>query len=124
FTNGDDQNSGLNTQRIDRALFSGVLRIDVDLRGGAISHPPTKRPFDEVSPTWPRYYVPNDNPFVSQPDALEEFFAIGLRSPHRMTVDPVTGRIFIGDVGAGSREEISVIEPSDPAGLNFQWNRI
>ena len=124
LTNGDDQNSGLNAQRIDRALFSGVLRIDVDLRGGSISHPPTKRPFDEVSPTWPRYYVPNDNPFVGQPDALEEFYAIGLRSPHRMTVDPVTGRIFIGDVGAGSREEISVIEPSDPAGLNLQWNRI
>ncbi|WP_193210930.1 LamG-like jellyroll fold domain-containing protein [Luteolibacter marinus] len=124
IANGDDQNSGLNGQRIDRALFSGVLRIDVDLRGGAISHAPTKRPLNEVSPSWPRYYVPNDNPFVGQPDALEEFFAIGLRSPHRMTVDPVTGRIFIGDVGAGSREEISVIEPSDPAGLNLQWPRI
>ncbi|MCW1886836.1 PQQ-dependent sugar dehydrogenase [Luteolibacter flavescens] len=124
ITNGDDQNSGLNTQRIDRALFSCVIRIDVDLRGGTISHAPTKRPLNEVSPTWPRYYVPNDNPFVGQPTALEEIYALGLRSPHRMTIDPVTGRIFIGDVGASSREEISVIEPNDPPGLNFQWDRI
>ena len=124
ITNGDDQNAGLNTQRNDRSLFSCVIRIDVDQRGGAISHAPTKRPLNEVSPTWPRYYVPNDNPFVGQPNALEEMFAIGLRSPHRMTIDPVTGRIFIGDVGNGAREEVSVIEPNDPPGLNFQWSTI
>lgn len=124
LTNGDDANPGLNTQRVDRGLFSCVIRIDVDRVGGAVSHPPTRRAVDEVSPGWPRYYVPNDNPFVGQPDALEEIYALGLRSPHRMTVDPVTGRIFIGDVGGGSREEISVIEPSDPPGLNFQWSRI
>lgn len=123
ITNGDDAD-GSTTQRIDRSLFSCVIRIDVDKRGGAISHAPTLRPVNEVSPGWPNYFVPNDNPFVGQPNALEEIHAIGLRSPHRMTIDPVTGRIFIGDVGAGSREEISVIEPNDPPGLNFQWNRI
>ncbi|WP_035615382.1 LamG-like jellyroll fold domain-containing protein [Haloferula sp. BvORR071] len=124
LTNGDDADGALNGQRIDRALFSGVIRIDVDKRGGAISHAPTKRALNEVSPEWPRYYVPNDNPFVGQPNALEEFFAIGLRSPHRMTHDPVTNRIFIGDVGAETREEVTIIEPSDPLGLNLQWPRI
>jgi hypothetical protein len=34
----------------------------------------------------------------------------------------VTNRIFIGDVGQDTFEEIDVIEPGDPAGLNFQWN--
>ena len=123
LTNGDDANGGT-TQRIDQSLFSCVMRIDVDQTGGSVSHAPTKRPFNEVSPTWPRYFVPNSNPFVGQPNALEEIFAIGLRSPHRMTIDPVTSRIFIGDVGGGAREEISVIEPNDPPGLNFQWDRI
>lgn len=123
ITNGDD-NSGANNQRINTSLFSGVLRIDVDKRGGSISHAPTKRAANEVSPNWPQYFIPNDNPFVGVPDALEEFYAIALRSPHRMTIDPPTGRIFIGDVGGGSREEISVIEPNDPPGLNFQWDRI
>ena len=41
-----------------------------------------------------------------------------------VTTDPPSGRIFIGDVGQGSREEINLIEPTDPAGLNFQWDRI
>jgi hypothetical protein len=38
-----------------------------------------------------------------------------------MTIDPATGRIFIGDVGGSLREEIDVIEPGE-SGLNFQWN--
>jgi len=119
-TNGDDSN-GANNQRINVSLFSCVLRIDVDQRGGSISHPIPRQP---VNGTTANYYIPNDNPFVGQSGVLEEIFALGLRSPHRMTHDPVTDRIFIGDVGAGSREEISVIEPGDPFGLNFQWDRI
>ena len=121
LTNGDDANPSQNGQRIDGSLFSGVLRIDVDMRGGTISHPPVRRPLGEVAPTWPNYYIPHTNPFVGQPGVLEEFFAIGLRSPHRMTLDAVSGRIFIGDVGSGAREEISVIEPNDPPCPNLQW---
>lgn len=123
ITNGDDA-VGSNNQRIDAKLMSGVLRIDVDKRGGAISHAPPRRATNEVSQNWPAHFIPNDNPFVGVANAREEFFAIGLRSPHRMTIDPVTERIFIGDVGGGSWEEISVIEPNDPPGLNFQWDRI
>ncbi|MBK1818001.1 PQQ-dependent sugar dehydrogenase [Luteolibacter yonseiensis] len=124
LTNGNDA-SAANDQSISNALFGCLIRIDVDKRGGAISHPPVKRSFEEVGPNWPNaYHVPNDNPFVGVPGALEEIFALGLRSPHRMTHDATTNRIFIGDVGEGAFEEVHVIEPSDPAGLNFQWNRI
>jgi len=120
FTNGDDA-VGSNNQTITGGLFSGVFRIDVDQRGGDISHAPPRQPANGVTAN---YFIPNDNPFVGQPGVLEEFYAIGLRSPHRMTHDPVSDRIFIGDVGAGAREEISVIEPTDPPALNFQWNVI
>lgn len=119
ITNGDDA-QGANNQRINVSLHSGVLRIDVDKRGGAISHPIPRQPTGGVTTN---YYIPNDNAFVGQAGVLEEFFAIGLRSPHRMTFDPLSRRIFIGDVGEGSREEIDVIEPGE-RGLNFQWNRI
>ncbi|MDZ4402139.1 PA14 domain-containing protein [Prosthecobacter sp.] len=122
LTNGDDAQSTLNTQRIDRGLFSGVLRIDVDQRGGAISKPITRTPQPAGTVTQ-NYYIPLDNPFVGQANALEEFFCIGLRSPHRMTIDPVSKRIFIGDVGLGNWEEIDVIEPNESA-LNFQWDKI
>lgn len=123
LTNGNDANGG-NDQRIDSGLFSGVLRIDVDKRGGSISHAPPTRAFEEIGPNWPNaYFIPNDNPFVGQAGVREEFFAIGLRSPHRMTIDPVTERIFIGDVGDGSFEEIDTIEPGE-MGLNFQYGAI
>ena len=122
LTNGDDAQSTVNTQRIDRGLYSGVLRIDVDQRGGSISHPIPRQPLPAGSVSQ-NYYIPNDNPFVGQAGVLEEFFCIGLRSPHRMTCDPVTKRIFVGDVGLASWEEVSVIGASE-SGLNFQWDRI
>ena len=119
---GDDAR-GRNNQRIDGGFFSGVLRIDVDMRGGEISHAPVRKPLPAGSVA-ENYFIPNDNPFVGQADALEEFFAVGLRNPHRMTCDAVTGRIFIGDVGEGAQEELNVIEPGDAKGLNFQWNLV
>lgn len=103
-----------NCQRLDKDLFSGVLRIDVDQRGGDISHPIQRQPQSGVTAN---YYIPNDNPFVGQPGVLEEFYAIGLRSPHRMTVDPVDDLIWIGDVGQGAQDEVDVLAP----GANYQW---
>ena len=103
-------------QRIDRDLLSGVLRIDVDRRGGAISHPIRRQPTNGRTQG---YFVPNDNPWVDESGAhLEEFFAIGLRNPHRMTVDLPSGRILAGDVGEGRYEEVNLIERAG----NYQWN--
>ena len=119
WTDGDDERAP--TQIINQSLFSGVFRIDVDMRGGNISHPIPRQP---ARGSTANYFIPNDNPFVGQSGVLEEFYALGLRSPHRMTYDLPSGRIFIGEVGAGSREEIDLIEPTDPPGLNFQWSRI
>ena len=118
YTDGDDERSP--SQIITNKLFAGVFRLDVDMRGGSISHPIPRQP---VNGTTANYYIPNDNPFVGVANALEEFFAVGLRSPHRMTIDPPTGKIYIGDVGAGSREEIDVVYPNE-TGLNFQWSII
>jgi uncharacterized repeat protein (TIGR03806 family) len=118
WTDGDNS-VGDNDQIIDKSLYSGVFRIDVDCRGGNISHAPPRQPTGGFTAN---YFVPNDNPFVGQSNVLEEFFCLGLRSPHRMTYDAPSGKIFIGDVGESSREEVDVIEPDESA-LNFQWNR-
>jgi uncharacterized repeat protein (TIGR03806 family) len=112
-----DNSVGDNDQVINKSLFGGVLRLDVDCRGGAVSHPIPRQPLNGHTAN---YFIPNDNPFVGQSNVLEEFFCLGLRSPHRMTCDPATGRIFIGDVGESAREEVDVIEPGE-SGLNFQW---
>ncbi len=111
---GDEGGDYGNTQRVDKDLFSGVVRIDVDCRGGSISHPPTRQPRTGRTAN---YFIPNDNPWVGRPDTLEEFWCIGLRSPHRMTYDPIAKRIWLGDVGESSIEEINLIE----RGGNYQW---
>ncbi|MEO1416954.1 MAG: LamG-like jellyroll fold domain-containing protein [Bacteroidota bacterium] len=119
----DEYDSG---QKTDEALYSGVFRIDVD-NDPTKSHPIRRQPIspgEEDEPTgWPAtfsqgYSIPNDNPWLS-PDSstLEEFYAIGLRSPHRMVYDSVADRIFFGDIGQGSREEISEVTK----GANLQW---
>ena len=118
WTDGDNS-VGDNDQIINKSLYSGVFRVDVDCRGGDISHAPPRQPTGGFTAN---YFIPNDNPFVGQANVLEEFFCLGLRSPHRMTIDLMSGKIFIGDVGESSREEIDVIEPGEAA-LNFQWNR-
>jgi uncharacterized repeat protein (TIGR03806 family) len=117
WTDGDNS-VGDNDQIINKSLYSGVFRIDVDCRGGNISHAPPRQPINGFTAN---YFIPNDNPFVGQSNVLEEFFCLGLRSPHRMTYDAPSGKIFIGDVGESSREEIDVINPGESA-LNFQWN--
>ncbi|MEM9722779.1 MAG: PQQ-dependent sugar dehydrogenase, partial [Bacteroidota bacterium] len=112
-------------QKLDLALMSGILRLDVDQRGGSISHPIRRQPQPTAAPLigWPPtysqgYFIPNDNPWVN-PDSsvLEEFWAIGMRSPHRMWYDPPTGDIWFGDIGQGQREEISIVHKGD----NAQW---
>lgn len=110
---GDDFNHD-NTQRLDRSLFSGVIRIDVD-QDLARSHPIRRQPRNASTA---HYTIPNDNPFLDpKGGVLEEFWALGLRSPHMMTLDRPTGRIFVGDVGHTAREEIDLLHK----GGNYEW---
>lgn len=111
-------------QKMDGSLYGGILRIDVD-NDPSKSHPIRRQPqnnFDKPA-SWPPsvtqgYGIPNDNPWLDPNGTiLEEFFAIGLRSPHTAHFDPVTGDIWIGDVGDASREELSRLFK----GANAQW---
>ncbi|TWT87772.1 Quinoprotein glucose dehydrogenase B precursor [Neorhodopirellula pilleata] len=61
----------------------------------------------------------SDNPFFNgDPDAnRSKVYQLGLRNPFRMSVDPVTGQLFVGDVGWTRWEEINAAGP----GANFGW---
>ncbi|MDZ7628684.1 MAG: PQQ-dependent sugar dehydrogenase [Parvularculaceae bacterium] len=65
------------------------------------------------------YAIPSGNPFATSGGA-PEILAYGLRNPFRASFDRQTGNLFIGDVGQGAIEEISLIRPGD-SGLNFGW---
>jgi glucose/arabinose dehydrogenase len=101
-----------NGQRIDRDLFSGILRLDIDCRSG-VSHAIRKQP---ATGRTQGYCIPSDNPFVGVPGALEEFYAIGFRNPHRFSFDGTT--LIGGEVGQDRREEVFIAS----RGSNHQWS--
>lgn len=61
--------------------------------------------------------IPQNNPFAGDPNARAEIWAYGLRNPWRFAIQPVTGNLFIGDVGDASWEEIDL----GLAGANYGY---
>ncbi len=104
-------------QAIDKGLFGGILRIDVDQRADNLKPAGTDVP----------YAIPRDNPFVGATqfngwpvipaEVRTEFYAVGLRNSFRFCVDEQTGDLIAGDVGEGLIEEINLIH----AGDNLGW---
>ena len=90
FGNGQDPNT----------LQGTVLRLDVD----------------SGSP----YAIPPDNPFADGSEGAPEVWAYGFRNPWRLAIDPLTGLVFVSDVGHFSWEEIN-ITTLDQSGLNYGW---
>lgn len=82
-------------------LLASVLRIDVD-------HPENGR----------LYSIPDDNPFVGHDNARGEVWCYGLRNPWRMSFDPVTGDLWVGDVGWELWEMVYRVE----RGANYGWS--
>jgi len=94
---------GFTSAQVFRA---GILRIDVSGergRGLAIE------PFDYGRLAG--YRVPADNPFVDDPRVRNEYWALGLRNPYRVSFDAQTGALWAGDVGSTVWEEVNRIEP-------------
>jgi uncharacterized repeat protein (TIGR03806 family) len=118
---GDDFN---NAQKIDKDFFSAIMRIDVDKKAGNLT--PNAHPSCNQN----SYKIPADNPFVgatsfnglavNSSKVRTEFFAVGLRNPWRFSFDPQTGKIYEGDVGQHSREEINVIVKAGNYGWSFR----
>jgi glucose/arabinose dehydrogenase len=98
--------NGQNGQDLS-TLLGKILRIDVDQTSSDL-------PF--------KYGIPPDNPFVDQPGALPEIWALGLRNPWRFSFDRVTGDLWIGDVGSATYEEVNFQPAASPGGENYGWN--
>jgi hypothetical protein len=64
------------------------------------------------------YTTPGSNPFKGR-RGRNEIFALGLRNPWRFSID--RGRLFIGDVGQDTYEEVDVIGLERANGANFGW---
>ena len=91
-----------NSQNL-RLLLGSILRIDVDRRSDKLP-----------------YGIPASNPFVNHADeqVRKEIWAFGFRQPWRLSFDPVTQDLWVGDVGQQNYEEVSIVR----AGENHGWN--
>ncbi|MBD0335258.1 MAG: PQQ-dependent sugar dehydrogenase [Cyanobacteria bacterium Co-bin13] len=61
--------------------------------------------------------APEDNPFVNNPEALDEIYAYGLRNVQSLLASPTTGEIWVADHGPRGGDELNRIE----AGNNYGW---
>lgn len=105
---GDDGNA-CNAQ--DLAILAGaILRLDVSSLPGSGSGPPDKA-----------VITPAGNPFSGPGENERLIWAWGLRNPFRFSIDPLTGDLFLGDVGLVTFEEIDVVPAAGPHGENFGW---
>jgi glucose/arabinose dehydrogenase len=83
-------------------LFSKILRINIDSAANGNN-----------------YSIPINNPYYGNNQGFRpETWAWGLRNPWRFSFDPPTGRLWCGDVGQNTYEEIDVIQ----AGHNYGWS--
>lgn len=105
FGDGGPQKDPEGYSQNPREFLGSMLRINVDRRN-------KDRP----------YSIPNDNPFLDQhardPAIRAETFAIGFREPWRFSFDPLTGDLYVGDVGQNEYEEVCLVR----AGENHGWN--
>ena len=82
-------------------LLGKILRIDVSNKTG--------------------YEIPKDNPYLSEPDSLDEIYAFGLRNPWRCSWDMKTNMLYIADVGQNHWEEINAVSQDELKGADFGW---
>jgi glucose/arabinose dehydrogenase len=84
-----------------RLLCGKMLRIDVD-----------------QTDQGKLYAIPPDNPFVGRKGVRPEIWASGLREPWRYSFDPLTGDLWVGDVGQDLYEEVDIVRK----GENYGWS--
>jgi glucose/arabinose dehydrogenase len=126
---GGQYNASQNAQRIDKDLYSSLLRIDVDKRPGNPEPRPsantTTIPTNVLGQAF--YSIPADNPFVNATSFLgspintnalrAEIFAVGFRHIWRFSIDAPTGDIWVGEVGQDTYEEVNIVTN----GGNYGW---
>jgi glucose/arabinose dehydrogenase len=96
----------------------------------------TPNPHASALPSLNNYSIPSDNPYVgatnfngsavSSNSVRTEFWAVGMRNPHRFSFDPPSGNLYLGHVGQDQVEWINLVTKGANCGWNFyegskQW---
>ncbi len=60
------------------------------------------------------------NPFIDTPGALPEIYSYGHRNPQGLDIHPVTGELWLSEMGPRGGDEINLVKP----GRNYGWPTI
>jgi glucose/arabinose dehydrogenase len=99
----------------------GTIFVQIGESQQAVQSQDLNSPLGKIFRVNPDGTAPTDNPFYDAGDGItwtDYIWSSGLRNPFAGDLDPVTGRLFVADVGAGSWEEIN---DATLPGLNFGW---
>jgi glucose/arabinose dehydrogenase len=66
--------------------------------------------------------IPKDNPFVGKAGAHPAIYTWGHRNPYSMNIDPINGRVYVGEVGYDRKEDYEEVNWIQ-AGKNYGWPR-
>jgi glucose/arabinose dehydrogenase len=79
-----------------------------------------RSPFGKILRLDPDGSIPVDNPWADSVEGpARAVWAAGFRNPFKLGVDRATGRIYAGDVGWSTREEVNLVQ----RGRHFGWAR-
>ena len=93
FGDGGSSNDPENRAQNLTTLLGKILRVDVNKIDAGL-----------------QYAIPPTNPFYKNGLGYrEEIIAYGLRNPWKFSFDPVTRKLWVGDVGQDMREEIDIV---------------
>lgn len=99
--NSIGEGSVMDSAQNKKSLLGKVLRINVDSASNGKN-----------------YSIPSSNPFYNNTEGFrQEIYAYGLRNPYKFSFDAPTGKLWLGDVGSDTWEEIDIIE----SGKNYGW---
>jgi glucose/arabinose dehydrogenase/mono/diheme cytochrome c family protein len=126
---GGQEEQYQNAQRIDKDLYSCIIRIDVDKKPGNLEpNADVDIPRDGLGKAY--FSVPSNNPFVgatsfngrpvNSSQVRTEIYVLGLRNPWQFSFAPGTNKLWVADVGREAREEIDLLGPGQNAGWSWR----
>jgi hypothetical protein len=96
YRNAGDTVAELGFSQRENSPLGSILRVALDGNGG--------------------YTIPNDNPYINEPNTLSEIYANGLRNPQQCWWDK-NDELYCADIGQRLAEEVNHIV----AGGNYGW---
>lgn len=98
----------------------GHLYFTVGIRGDRKNAQDLSNPSGKTMRFYDDGSIPDDNPFLGNPDALPEIYTYGHRMHEGLVCDPETGVIWSTEFGELGGDELNIIKP----GSNYGWPEV